>query len=79
MDAIVNLDPPKKDVHVQLGAREMQVHLLREALLRYGVHGDYCRFGTSALARCTCGLREALTVGADLATIADVLRHPEVK
>ena len=33
-DAIVNLDPPKRDVHFQLGAREMQsVFMLREALL----------------------------------------------
>ena len=76
MDAIVNLDPPKQDVHFQLGAREMQVHLLREALLRYGKHADYCHVSWR---RCTCGLAEALTTGADLATIADVLRHPEVQ
>lgn len=76
MDAIVNLDPPKRDVHFQLGAREMQVHLLREALLRYGAHRDYCWNHNE---RCICGLREALTLGADLATLGDVLRHLEVK
>ena len=43
----------------ELGARRAQVSLLREALVRYGTHADYCSGD-----RCRCGLAEALLVGA---------------
>jgi len=47
------------DYH-ELGARRMQVVLLRRALLRHGRHDDLCTDGA-----CRCGLREAMLIGAD--------------
>jgi hypothetical protein len=51
-----------KGVHYELGARQMQVVQLREALRRYGQHRDYCE---GVVDRCNCGLAEALRIAPD--------------
>ncbi len=80
LDAIratcADYDAAMRETHRELGKRKMQVTLLREALARHGMHQPICLFprALDAPFQCHCGLDAALTIGADLATGADVVR-----
>ena len=62
-----------RETHRELGKRRMQIMLLKEALDHFGQHTIQCRHWTDWTA-CNCGLAEALTIGAALATGTDVVR-----
>lgn len=57
------LDEPAIRAAAELGTKRAQVELLRESLQRYGKHDSWCLAKTEAK-RCTCGLRNALRIGA---------------
>ncbi len=66
-------DATMRETHRELGKRRAQVLLLREALTRHGRHDGWCA-DYRLTGACSCGLADALTIGADLATGADVVR-----
>ena len=47
----------------ELGARRMQVVLLRDALSRYAQHHEWCKSADGHA--CNCGLADAFRVGTD--------------